>query len=180
MNMTDEKLKDFGEHYPQHGKGLPRPKLIVKRYSIDQQGQDIKDKDVVRPSNYRWCYAGGEETKKWTLKSTPGCPTYGSGFVCMRSGPAGKRCNACLSEGPGIYTILMYRGNILDSITITGICETGHETARADRTYLWLREPVKTVDMEEIAILVQRSYRDGISPLVQETIRCICELVEGC
>jgi hypothetical protein len=159
---------------------IVKPKFIVKRYSPDQQGQDIKDEDVVRPSNYRYCYAGSPESIAWKFKSTARCPTYGSCFVCMRSGPAGKRCNACLSEPPGIYTILLYRGNILDSITLAGICETGHETAKADRTFGWMRDPTKTLDMEEIAMLVQRSNRDGSSPLVQETMRRIRQMVEDC
>jgi hypothetical protein len=159
INMTDElNLKDWGEDYPQDFEGLPLPKLIVKSYTADQQGQDIKDKDVVRPLNHRWCIAGGEETHNWKVKSAARCPTYGSFRVCMRCGPAGKRCKGCLSERSGIYTILMYRGNILDSITIAGICETGHETARADHTYKWLGDSLKSVNMEVIGIIVKRIY----------------------
>jgi hypothetical protein len=159
MKMTDElNLKDWGEDYPQDVEGLPKPRLIVKSYTADQQGQDIKDEDVVRPPNHRWCIAGGEEIHNRKLKSAAQCPTYGSCQVCMRNGPAGKRCKGCLSERSGIYTILMYRGNILDSITITGICKTGHETAKADRTYKWLRDPLKLVNMEEIGIIVKHIY----------------------
>ncbi len=42
---------------------LPTPKIMVVGFTEDQEGQDIKDEDLVRPSNHHWCTQGGDETK---------------------------------------------------------------------------------------------------------------------
>jgi hypothetical protein len=52
--------------------------------STDQEGQDIRDEDMVRPINHRWCYHGGDETSTWKLKSWARCPTYGSCQYCLK------------------------------------------------------------------------------------------------
>ncbi len=45
------------------------PGRIVVGYTNDQEGQDIGDEDVVRPSNRKWTKQGSTETHDWQMKS---------------------------------------------------------------------------------------------------------------
>ncbi len=121
------------------------PQMINKNYTPDQQGQDIRDDDVVRPHNHKWARADDIATMR--ALSADRCPTYGSCVKCFRSGPYGRLCSNCnkdnvtLNKNGSHYVILMKksdkhgRGNsvILDSITLSQIFQAGHETAKADR-----------------------------------------------
>ena len=91
-NETHEDEPTFAQLDPQ----IPASQwvYIVRGYSEDQRtkNNDIQERDVVRPSNHRWCKRGGAETEAWKQKSTQRCPTYGSCGLCFRSGPVGKVC----------------------------------------------------------------------------------------
>ena len=69
------------------------PIMINRNYTPDQRGQDIRDEDVLRPSNHKW--TGPGEINNMRVRSTDRCPTYGSCLKCFRSGPYGRLCNNC-------------------------------------------------------------------------------------
>jgi hypothetical protein len=127
------------------------PTKINKRYTSDQEGQDIRDEHVVRPRNHLW--ARTDEIKTFKVLSADRCPTYGSCVRCFRSGPYGRLCSNCNEDNVTLqkdglhYAILMKRSKcgdaVLDSITLSRICQAGHETARADREIRWLKTPLR-------------------------------------
>jgi hypothetical protein len=49
---------------------------IVIGYTVDQQGQNIRDKDIVRPDNHKWARNGSGETHEWKKKAR-------AGVLCM-------------------------------------------------------------------------------------------------
>ena len=119
------------------------PRKIVKNYTPDQQGQDIRPQDIVRPINKKW--AKGDEVQTWRKLSNERAPTYRSCTMCFRSGPLGRLCNKCNYEN-NHYVALNYdnghgQGATLDSVTMSEIFRAGNETAKADRDILWLRTP---------------------------------------
>ena len=129
------------------------PIKINKNYTPDQQGQDIRAEDVVRPVNHKM--AGPDEVTTWRALSADRAPTYGSCANCFRSGPIARLCNNCNEDNVTLnknglhYEILQTRfengkSAALDSITLSEIFRAGHETARADRDVLWLRTPVRS------------------------------------
>jgi hypothetical protein len=65
---------------------------IVIGYTKDQQGQNIQDKDIVRPDNRKWARNCSGETHEWEKKSSGTCPTYGTCELCWKAGPAGNKC----------------------------------------------------------------------------------------
>jgi hypothetical protein len=76
---------------------------VVRNCTPDQEGKDIKEKDVVRPSNRCHCrrHAGvhDEEMRSWKWKSNARAPTHGSCGGCMKNGPLGKVCMECDEMG---------------------------------------------------------------------------------
>lgn len=148
---------------------------IVVNYTPDQEGQDIRDVDVIRPSNHRWCDRGGDEIKEWKCRSNVRCPTYGSCEICYKSGPVGKDCNECppfTDRGP-IYQILKNQKNILDSMTIAEMLNKGHETAKADRDVNSQDlNRLQTFNDDHAGLAVSGMYRNvADSPIKQETMR---------
>ena len=131
------------------------PEMINKNYTPDQEGQDIRDEDVVRPHNHRWARA--DEIATMRALSADRCPTYGSCVKCFRSGPYGRLCSNCntdnvtLNKNGSHYVILMKESEkcgrvqrvVLDSITLSQICRAGQEIVRADREVRWLRTPLR-------------------------------------
>jgi hypothetical protein len=111
---------------------------IVIGYTVDQQGQDIRDKDIVRPDNRKWARNGSGETYEWKKKSSGRCPTYGTCSLCWKAGPAGKKCTCT----HGNYLILFYELNTLDSITVAEIIGQELGVARADRMTNWNMTPM--------------------------------------
>jgi hypothetical protein len=108
---------------------------IVIGYTEDQQGQNIRDEDVVRPKNHKWARNGSGETHEWKKKSSGRCPTYGTCSLCWKAGPAGKKCTCTR----GNYLVLFYGLNTLDSITVADIIGQDLEVARADFMQNWNR-----------------------------------------
>jgi hypothetical protein len=106
------------------------PTMINKNYTPDQQGQDIRDADVVRPHNHKW--SRPDETATMRVLSADRCPTYGSCVKCFRSGPYGRLCNnynednVTLNKNGLHYVILQKtskhgKNSVLDSITLSKI-----------------------------------------------------------
>ena len=123
------------------------PPYIVVNYTPDQAGQIIQDRDMVRPSNHRWCMAGGIDTGTWHLRSTARCPTYGSCTVCLKAGPVGLPCNECDPESrkAGYVVLAVDRekhydvpgmARILDSITLAKQLGLRLQPAMADRRFV--------------------------------------------
>ena len=136
---------------------------LVVGYSTIQEGQDIRDKDVVRPLNHRWCYQGQDETHTWSLKSRARCPTYGSCSYCLKSGPVNKFCNECmlrdaepgyLARRPG-FVILRYQNKLLDSIKLAEILNQGHETAKADQYFVRNMDKIVDINSSGLKIIAQ-------------------------
>jgi hypothetical protein len=111
---------------------------IVIGYTEDQQGQNIRDEDAVRPDNHKWARNGLRETHEWKKKSSGRCPTYGTCSLCWKAGSAGKKCTST----HGNYLILFYGFNTLDSITVADIIGQDLEVARADRMQNWVTTPM--------------------------------------
>jgi hypothetical protein len=63
-----------------------RPVRIIMGYTDDQKGKDIRDEDVVRPSNGKWTAQGSHDTEPLKEKSTGRCPTYGTCSFCYKVG----------------------------------------------------------------------------------------------
>jgi len=111
---------------------------VLTNYTPDQEGKDIKETDVVRPSNRRYCRKSAgvhdEEIRSWKWKSNARAPTHGSCGGCMKSGPLGKVCMDCDDKGwKNDYRMMKDGQKILDSITLAEIFGQGHEVAKADR-----------------------------------------------
>ena len=124
----------------------PNEKYVNVNYTDDQEDQDIKEQDVVRPQNHRWVSLDSKETATWHLKSRAKAPTYGVCASCFNSGPTGKDCNECsirnIRDRRGFkvkYVIMRYQEGyptkILDSITFAAMLGRQHETAKADRLF---------------------------------------------
>jgi hypothetical protein len=147
------------------------PTMINKNYTLDQEGQDIRDEDVVRPRNHLW--ARTDEIKTMKVLSADRCPTYGSCVRCFRSGPYGRLCSNCNEDNVTLqknglhYVILMKRSErgataVLDSITLSMIFRAGHETARADREIRWLKTPLRWYDDTMLDRYLHRVFRQEI------------------
>jgi hypothetical protein len=146
-------------------------KHLVKNYTTDQEGQDIRDEDVVRPNNHRWCIQGDDEVRTWKRKSTARCPTYGSCTNCLKSGPVDLFCNdeLCkIKKTPPKYAIMRHGyDKLLDSITIAEMLDRGHETAKADRMNYRGLEKICTFDDTIINAATRRKYQDIKDPEVR-------------
>ena len=103
-------------------------------YTCDEGARNIRDNEVVRPKNGRWCVHGGQETHTWREKSTGRCPTYGSCEWCLMSGSLGQYCSECqIKNSKPRYVVLAYDQKLLDSIAIAELYHKGHQIAKADR-----------------------------------------------
>jgi len=159
-------------HQPEN----PLRKRIVTRYTPDQEGKNIRDEDVVRPSNHRWCYQGGKETATWKSKSVGRCPTYGSCMYCLKSGPLGRFCQDCEDNGLGFqsgYRILRNQEKLLDSITIAEMFNPGHhETAKADRFYNPAIVHYESFKETQMTLAAERKYRHIKDPAAKREQIC--------
>ena len=130
----------------------PTPRRIVVGYTNDQEEQDIRDEDVVRPANTKWTKTASTETHGWQMKSSARCPTYGSCDHCYKAGPAGKECKCT----HGRYKILFYRGHVIDSITVAELIGEELEVAKADRMQAWIRTPMMQWNSDCCGLAIER------------------------
>jgi hypothetical protein len=108
----------------------------VCNYTPGQNGQEIKDEDVVPPANHRYAICGDTEVHTWRKKSRAACPTYGTCMTCMNCGLVGQVCMECYNKS-GLKTdgfIMIWNDQkIIDSITLMEIFGRNHQKAKADR-----------------------------------------------
>ena len=133
---------------------------IVVNYTADQEGQDIRPNDVVRPINRRYTIKCDNEVKAWQYLSRGRMPTYGNCQRCYKSGPLGKYCNECSTthKGPG-YVIMTYGEKILDAITISEILQKNQETAKADRIYKSGMDRMKRFDTDQMVDAATQRFK---------------------
>ena len=112
---------------------------IVKGYTVDQAGQDIRDEDVIQAANSVWYTKA--EIKTWRDKTTAGIPTYGSCVRCYWGGPVGLKCTHCDGKITRNLTYQVHesRGKILDSHWVARYFEKGHDVAKANRKHRRIR-----------------------------------------
>jgi hypothetical protein len=106
-------------------------------YTPDQEGQEIRQEDVVRPLNRK--ITTMKEVANWKEISRSRAPSYGSCEYCFRSGPLGKRCNRC-NNGEYEAILLLVKGGAiatLDSITMSKIMGQGHKVCLAEHKMNW-------------------------------------------
>ena len=72
------------------------PQTVVIGYTDDQNGKDIREKDVIRAANGKWYTQ--DELDKFRDKSSANCPTYGNCNCCYASGPVGRPCASCQTK----------------------------------------------------------------------------------
>ena len=65
--------------------------FIVRNYTEDQAGMDIRKEDVVQARN-GWYYTS-QEIETWKVKNTQDMPTYGNCGRCGQGGPIGSECS---------------------------------------------------------------------------------------
>jgi hypothetical protein len=165
MNQEEQKTHKLGRKTPtdnhddnQGSKKLARttpandtfvPKFIVAGYNPATYMEERKDpsvirgEDVVRPPNHKAWKADrpGESTEEMPLyKSVAKVPTYGSCEDCYSSGPVGKLCIFCHNGTQ--YKVVLHCHHIIDSVTLAQAMERGHEPARADCCFWWIRDPM--------------------------------------
>ena len=112
---------------------------ILRGYTEDQAGQDIRAEDVIQADNLVW-YTWAKR-KAWKEKTTAGVPTYGNCTDCYWGGPVGMVCTHCKGkdEKKPTYQVLQVGDKLLDSRWVTKFFKKGHEVAKADRKHRWLR-----------------------------------------
>jgi hypothetical protein len=154
-SMNDIPFNSFNKMKPTpfyNDENPNRPLRIIMGYTDDQEGKDIRDEDVVRPSNGKYTKQGSPETNSWQHKSTGRCPTYGTCSFCFKAGPTGKKCTCTY----GNYLILFYRGHVVDSITLGEMFEEELEVAKADRMQNWIRTPMMQLNSDCCDLAMRR------------------------
>ena len=141
--MTDP--NQYGpDLHPIHPKEL-RSIRVVRSYTDEQEGQDIREEDVARPKNHCWCYDGNEPDENgrtWRDKSRAWRPTYGSCIFCYDAGPVGQNCVKCSINGKNAGYWMIVRGQdpkkFLDSIRLAEIFGGKTIIAKAGHCYFCL------------------------------------------
>ena len=87
---------------------------IMKGYTEDQAGQDIRAEDVIQAANLVWYMRA--EIRTWQDKTTAGIPTYGNCTKCYWGGPVGMVCTHCVGKGKKrpTYQVVKVEHKILD------------------------------------------------------------------
>lgn len=116
---------------------------IVKGYTEDQRGQDIRDQDVIRAANGKWFTF--DECLHFKEKSFQRAPTYGTCPRCWMSGPLNLFCRECMEKRTGgrpIHGFVVMKlthgcdgkgHKIMDSVTLATWLKKGHQVAKVDR-----------------------------------------------
>ena len=143
--------------------------LVVTNYTNEQDyGEYIKEEDVVRPLNSRWCYQAGEETRTWMKKSRARCPTYGTCLYCGRSGPVGQFCMTCKIPEAGYVIMINTRRvgetKIIDSQSLATLFGMGHQIAKANRISTPIMQKLHQFDNGCARVLAERMYKDIQDP----------------
>ena len=114
-------------------------RYILKGYTEDQAGQDIRAEDVIQAENLVW-YTWAKR-RAWQEKTTAGIPTNGNCTNCYWGVPVGMVCKHCEGKGKKktTYQVLRVGEKLMDSCWVTRYFKKGHKVAKADRKHRWLR-----------------------------------------
>jgi len=156
---------------------MPAEQFIVVDYTSDQEGQLIRESDVVRANNGRF-YTREEQTT-FKYKSTAKCPTYGNCNECCASGPAGMYCQIC-NKRDCVYQIVLLEtfplgGKYIDAEFLSHFLQCEHTMARADRKQNWLRTPVETIQLPILLARVRNCFGGKIA---REKFAELCTALE--
>lgn len=151
--------------------GFPVDQINVVEYDVNQKGMDIREKDVVRPSNHRWCFSYSPETEVWGTKNHSRTPTYGNCDRCSKSGPLGKFCNRCRRSlnGPR-YMVLKFEQKIIDAQTFAAFLGEGHEMAKADQLRTCQMQNIRSFDTRRLRLALWRMYKDEEQGVVYDNL----------
>jgi hypothetical protein len=147
------------------------PEIINVNYTPDQEGQELRQEEVVRPMNRK--ITTMKDVAKWEEISRSRAPTYGSCEYCFRSGPLGKRCNQC-DHGKYEVSLLLVKGGAtetLDSITMSEIMGQGHKVCLADHKMNWNRTPCRHFNSLCAQLVIDQRYNDIKDEYVRNTLR---------
>ena len=141
---------------------------IVVNYTVDQEGQDIREEDVVHAAN--GIFFTEDELKRFSEKSSFGVPTYGNCHGCWSSGPVGKKCREC--NAPGYHFVYlpvmvcrhrcMFDHKWVDAEWLSMQLAKGqHEIAKADQCAAWGVTPQHTMILEDFKRVIQTQFWCG-------------------
>ena len=137
-------------------------------YTDDQEGQDIKDEDVIRAKN--GLVFTEEEVEQFRQRSHARCPTYGSCEYCYKAGPVGLKCDDC--DDIGVYKVVFahpqdnerYARRIVDSERLAGLFNHPILVAKADRMFDWGTTPTMIIKKR----IVERLFREETKRVNEE------------
>ena len=125
--------------------------MVVCNYTPEQEGQYIKDDDVVRPKDQRYAVKCSEEVSTWHKKSRACSPTYGNCTHCLDSGPTGNCCYRCSNMKKNYnYEMHVDGMKIFDAQSLATIFKREHIKARADLRCHQRMQHMKQFDYLEI------------------------------
>ena len=146
---------------------------IVTEYREGQDGQPIKECQVVRADNGRFYRA--DEPTSFSILSRARCPTYGNCNSCYRSGPLNMCCRFCNDATKGYAIMFVYhpvlhcKRRIVDAEYFAHLTKLtdDHVVALADRHWTWIRdndhgEPTR----QFLSMLVPPCNQDGLRHLL--------------
>ncbi len=149
------------------------PYVIRNFTSIEEYGEYIKEEDVIRPLNSRWCN-GREEASTWKMKSTARCPTYGTCLYCMMAGHVGQRCQECNDPSAGfVITSSGPNGGekYLDSINLARLFGIdNYEVARSDRRSKQHMQRQQKFGTASARVCAERMYKHIQDPVEREDL----------
>jgi hypothetical protein len=112
----------------------------IVNHTPDQEGQDIRDEDVVRPINHRCSINHSNERKRWRLKNRTQTMTHGSCTLHFKAGLCSMACLKhdgnphnhgfwmCVVQAEGLLP-----GRLINSLTLAEMFGLGIQVAKADR-----------------------------------------------
>ena len=137
--------------------------VALDSYTDEEKGGIIKEADVIRAENGRWCARA--EVEAFRQKSRMRCPTYGNCCRCWRSGPVAKWCDRCQARDAGFQVVALtwrpFSGTrrLVDAEFLARFLGQGHPPARADRP-CHFRTPLTHHSPGELASVAVRCGRE--------------------
>lgn len=134
---------------------------ILRTYTSDQKGQDIKDEDVIRAWNGIGYTQDEQDHFKDTHRSEQ--PTYGNCILCRSAGPVGKECacDACLPRYQVIGVTHDWNSDtIIDAEYYAKMFGASVEVAKADRFITWLQSPYRRITETQLRSMLRTKHKD--------------------
>jgi hypothetical protein len=149
---------------------------LVRNYTEDQAGKEIRQADVARPNNHR--SSGPHTNDDYGWKNTDHSPTYGACFKCWSSGPVGKECSRCERERM-FFLVVRCGDKIIDAEYLSAMLGADHEVARADRVRTWSVTPCGSVTRDGLRREFDRYLRRLMPTNSLERARVAEEMVDN-